>query len=165
MIVPDGIEPVEVMRAWRVDVWHGWGVPTGLCSLNYVEWTPGTPMVAQCVAEIFRGEHEAPDERCSCGIYGATNMLQLPVGHSFIYGKAKVWGKIVPGEKGVRGQYAYPSEFHLPRRSSGRRSVYLPILERYGVAVVEHDTAATWPFNKVSWMFATENYWTLGDRR
>lgn len=160
MIVPDGIEPLEALRAWVM-------LDDELRSLNGITWVPGEPMVARCIGGltgtvyvweaarcgvsresaceitnrhngqmflshrmiipyppstvlprgygwrlVLRPTHEAPAEDCTCGVYAATRPDQLPVSGQ-VYGKVKLWGKIIPGEYGARAQYAYPSEFHV----------------------------------------------------
>lgn len=186
-LAPDGIEPVEAMRAWNFE--NG-----KLLSLNGEEWTPGKPLEARCGGmtkeyrwKIVRGgitreqaqehvrvanqmqtafmyprgpatmymarvpapytadlpdgygyeletiTHDAPHENCTCGIYAATTKNQLPQG--VVYGKVKLWGKVIPGEKGVRAQYAYPSEFQVPPELKDH-----PALKAYGVPIIVDDT-------------------------
>ena len=76
--------------------------------------------------------HDPPHEGCSCGIYAVKTRAQVPGG--IIYGKVKLWGKVVPGTKGIRAEYAYPSELHVPSHL-----VNDPGILAYGVPVVERE--------------------------
>lgn len=81
--------------------------------------------------ELVEETHDSPHENCTCGIYAATTKKQLPdSGH--VYGKAKLWGKVVPGERGVRAQFAYPSEFHVHPSMLDN-----PALKAFGVPLIE----------------------------
>ena len=73
--------------------------------------------------------HDCPSETCSCGIYAGTDMTVCLEGD--VFGKVKMWGKVIPGEKGWRAQYAYPSELHVPARLANH-----PALLAYGVPIV-----------------------------
>lgn len=72
--------------------------------------------------------HDSPEKGCTCGIYAATEIAGCPSGQ--VFGKVKMWGKIVPGEKGWRAQYAYPSELWAPKKLADH-----PALLAYGVPV------------------------------
>jgi hypothetical protein len=82
--------------------------------------------------------HDTPHENCSCGIYAARDIEQCPGGD--VFGKVKLWGKIVPGEKGSRAEYAYPSELHVPAKLAGD-----PAILAYGVPVIVDDAPARLP--------------------
>lgn len=57
--------------------------------------------------------HDAPAEDCACGIYAVTSEDRVPP-KGQVYGKVKLWGKIIPGNRGYRAEFAYPSEFWVP---------------------------------------------------
>jgi hypothetical protein len=78
--------------------------------------------------------HEAPDEVCTCGIYAATTEKHVPPGAN-VYGKVKLWGKVVPGETGYRAQYAYPSEFRVAAELEDNET-----LRAFGVPIVVDPT-------------------------
>ena len=65
------------------------------------------------------GEHDAPLESCSCGIYAAKDLetLQHVSGGGPVVGEVFLWGKVIPGEKGYRAQYAYPKSLYLVSRN------------------------------------------------
>lgn len=184
-IAPDGIEPVEHLRGWRLEGGY-------LLSMNYQEWRPGEPLAATCqsgAAVIYswnvvrhgmtldaardfvrsrnashsvtyfgapllsspprvppppaialpdgygfsldeKPRHAAPQEDCTCGIYAADNEGQIP-SSADVFGKVKLWGKIIPGEKGVRAEFAYPSEFHVRADLADD-----PVLKSFGVPII-----------------------------
>lgn len=76
--------------------------------------------------------HVSPHEDCSCGIYAAANLTLCPPGD--VYGKVKLWGKVVPGEQGWRAQYAYPSLLYAAPEIARH-----PALMAYGVEIVEQE--------------------------
>jgi hypothetical protein len=94
-------------------------------SLPMVEPPPG--MGYQLVDE----PHDAPDRACSCGIYAVKKRSQAPT--AMIVGKVKLWGTIIPGTKGLRAQFAYPSELYVPSKYMND-----PALLAYGVPIVEN---------------------------
>ncbi|MCR4340277.1 MAG: hypothetical protein NUW01_10380, partial [Gemmatimonadaceae bacterium] len=78
--------------------------------------------------------HDAPHENCACGIYAATDEATpreyLPLDRA-VYGKVKLWGRVIPGSKGLRAEFAYPSEFHVPKGLADD-----PTLKAFGVPIV-----------------------------
>lgn len=85
---------------------------------------------------LDRQTHEAPHVGCTCGIYTGRQLSDCPAG--VISGKVKLWGTIIPGTKGSRAQFAYPSELHVP--------AYLaedPGVLAYGVPLVIAETPAS----------------------
>jgi hypothetical protein len=100
-------------------------------------WIPAPPKLElplgygfECVCE----SHSAPDKDCTCGIYAAMTEKGVPQGGN-VYGKVKLWGKIVPGEKGYRAQFAYPSEFRVSSNLAEH-----PELLAFGVPIVVDDS-------------------------
>jgi hypothetical protein len=74
--------------------------------------------------------HHAPNEACICGIYAVNTREQIPAGT--IIGKVKLWGTVIPGTKGLRAEFAYPSELHVPPELMDNES-----LQAYGVPILE----------------------------
>lgn len=74
----------------------------------------------------------APHANCSCGIYSGKNAADCPGGR--VLGKVKLWGTIVPGDKGSRAQYGYPSEFHVDPDLIDN-----PVLKAFGVPMIPTD--------------------------
>jgi hypothetical protein len=73
--------------------------------------------------------HAAPHANCTCGIYAGRSLGDCPSGD--VLGKVKLWGTLVPGEKGSRAEFAYPSELHVPSKLAND-----PALLAYGVPIV-----------------------------
>lgn len=115
--VPDGIEPIVGWRYWGLDA--GW-----LTSINrFSTWAARRTNTARC---SYASLHDdvVPHERCSCGVYAVRDLDVLkqvadPVegapghGRAVVVGTVAIWGRIVPGEWGWRGQHAYPRELWL----------------------------------------------------
>jgi hypothetical protein len=74
--------------------------------------------------------HEAPHENCICGIYAASTESTVPASGN-VYGKVKLWGKVVPGERGYRAEIAYPSEFRVSSKLASH-----PALLAFGVPII-----------------------------
>lgn len=59
--------------------------------------------------------HEPPDAACRCGLYATADVRdcadQLVYGP--VVGTVALWGKVVPGDKGWRAQFAYPTELFV----------------------------------------------------
>lgn len=65
---------------------------------------------AYCGAEEWESAHRSPDPSCECGLYAfwdpqAVAMYSNP-GRPTILGSVQSWGKVLPGEKGFRAEYA-----------------------------------------------------------
>ena len=86
--------------------------------------------------ELVTSTHAAPEENCTCGIYAVSTEALLPSG-AYIRGKVKLWGKIIPGTTGLRAEYGYPSELHVPPTL-----IDDPGLKAYGVPLVATDDSA-----------------------
>ena len=114
---PDGIEPVVGWRYWGADA--GW-----LTSINrFSTWVARQTTTARC---SYAPMHDdvVPHERCSCGVYAVRDLDVLKQvadptegtpehGRAVVVGTVAMWGRIVPGEWGWRGQHAYPKELWL----------------------------------------------------
>ncbi len=103
---PDKFEPEIAFRFWNLRERS-----TNLHSLNQTgEWMPRQEMYAVCNQQ----PHECPDKDCQCGIYASTSW-QVLQGYqiSHIFGRVKMWGLIIPGQNGYRGEIVYPDELYL----------------------------------------------------
>lgn len=133
-IAPDVAGTVEAWRIWRVVVRGG---RFNLMSvLQPTVWPVGEPLLAECrraraaFAWLRREQrHEAPAQRCECGIYG-TNLEQIrqyvmpaPAGSSTprVLGRVSLWGTVVECERGFRASHAYPERIYVPEDASSRR--------------------------------------------
>lgn len=157
-VVPDAIGELLVARAWKV---KGWDLRSVHC---LSAWEPGAVLEARCdpAGRALRrlmdklvdpGDHDSPAESCGCGIYGVFDpeelKLQLGFGiHAVVWGIAAVWGKVVVGERGVRGQYARPvALFHQPPPASESWTNWNPprveapaiqrLADRYGLDLID----------------------------
>ncbi len=116
MSIPDYISPIVGYRVWT------WNV-LGLKSLCGDRWHPNQSLVARCRAAVIigraaaaDGEHDAPQAKCTCGIY-ARKMLHHSSSAGYerfaIHGQVYLWGTVVEHELGYRAQFAYPKTFVL----------------------------------------------------
>ena len=156
-VAPDYAAPLIGWRTWAsVDDGHGLRLHSVVFATR---WPPRERLEAVCahrtrcglLARLLRIEpHEAPDERCECGIYAAcTPDLALAYldqhGHlwnarSPLIGQVALWGRVIEYERGWRSTFAYPTRLYLLRPTlSRRRGPDAPTLVRrlavYGVPV------------------------------
>jgi hypothetical protein len=137
-VAPDYAEPVLGWRTWAA-VEDGDGLT--LRSVVYESrWPPRERVRAVCahrtrsrmLARLLRVEgHEAPGERCECGIYAArTPDLALPylgrlglvrTAKAAVIGRVALWGRVIECERGWRGTFAYPTHLYLLRARLSRR--------------------------------------------
>jgi hypothetical protein len=107
---PLAIDPVVGWRAWSV-MEHGGSYR--LASLTRrAEWPPGEPFTAAC----DRHTEAVPSERCTCGVYAATDPRDLArLGRiaGAAVGEVSLWGSVVQHSRGVRGGRAYPARLRL----------------------------------------------------
>jgi hypothetical protein len=111
MRAPDGIEPIIGWRYWRVE-----GSTLGSLTRS-LPWPPAYGLEARCRLSPRHGP--VPSPTCHCGVYAATDLgtlksltspsLRLPLA----VGKVALWGRVIPGERGYRAQYAYPRRLWL----------------------------------------------------
>ena len=155
MVVPDGIDPVVGWRAW---VLHDSGFLVSLSGA--VPWVPHEPIEAidarswegwKWTTRLTYIEGPCPHEDYTCGIYAVDEMEIIPVFSkdiNVVIWQVYLWGKVIPGDRGWRAQYAYPKEFHLLRGQE-------KIIQDYGVPLVWREQTSLrgrlWnPLSKVS---------------
>ena len=121
---PDAIEPVVGWRAWIAQPSHA-DRPCDSWALHSVAyamgWLAGEPLRAQC--RLPRGAcRDIPGPRCHCGIYAvhdavaAYNYIRNPrrvisgtfSGVPIVLGEVALWGRVVVGQLGWRGEFGYP---------------------------------------------------------
>lgn len=120
MRIPDLISPIVGHRVWRLDA-------DRLKSLNGETWPPGKPLAAGCRAPSYgtivgraraaHDSHDAPQIKCTCGVYAARSLEHLrSMGcpRYAIHGEVYLWGTVVEHELGWRAQFAYPKSLFLP---------------------------------------------------
>lgn len=164
--VPDAIGKVYVARAWKVD---GWDLRSVHC---YGLWRPEEILRARCdpAGRALRrlmekvvdpDNHVSPSESCGCGIYGVFDpeelRLQLGFGiHATVWGVVAVWGKLIVGDKGVRGEFARPvALFHQPPPADDSWSNWEPprvespviqrLADRYDLDLIDRWSGLTRP--------------------
>lgn len=85
-------------------------------------WPPRQAVVARCGAPALMtvgvGRHDAPDPRCTCGIYAGRSLDTFERNRPAwppptVIGTIALWGRIVEHERGWRARYAYPSRLRL----------------------------------------------------
>jgi hypothetical protein len=152
-LAPDYCEPVVAWRVWHV-VENGGAL---LLSSVYrrVTWPRGRALEAVCdrarlpFLSSRRSRHEAPAERCQCGIYaadayGAQEYLpggSHPPSAYPVIGRVSLWGEVVECDRGWRASHAYPERIYVPRLEGSRmdRARLAARLEGYGVPVTVLD--------------------------
>lgn len=159
---PDLIEPRLGWRVWDVvDL----GGALRLCSLAFwAVWLPRREIAATCRRPLVDASvarlpgHEAPRERCSCGIHAtrsavsaldfAREVSRKPDAVGRVAGEVSLWGSVVECEDGWRAARAYPARLLVPTARAAKRlapgrpgAAALPAeavaaaLEAYGVPV------------------------------
>jgi hypothetical protein len=162
--IPDYVAPIIGFRMWTFDgpSWRP-GALNHLISLNGERWYPGKPMTAICRASGYPGirrsgilkackaylrPHQAPHQKCSCGIYAIKLPPSRRVALGMVSGEVYLWGKVVEHERGWRSQFAYPKtikvQLEMLRKSSREQLALLAALTVYGADVLvsrgEEDT-------------------------
>lgn len=82
--------------------------------------------------------HDAPSEECNCGIHAVDDeerCRSYKDSVNSVLVELAIWGKVIPGDYGVRGQYAYP------QRIFGDSAEAKAAAERYGVPLVTSDNS------------------------
>lgn len=147
---PDSTTPVIAWRAWRllshdlgVDVDSSFAHLRGYRISSYAHfgedpfWQPGQALVASCPAREHEGE--APEEGCTCGVWGFRTLRQLlgtPGAHPlYVLGEVSLWGKVIVTERGFRAQFAYPRRLIVPQANGGTAPRIIRELGSYGVRV------------------------------
>ena len=151
LLVPDGIEPIVGWRYWGCEA-----LGTETCWLTSITrfstWQVRRPTLARC---SYAPVHEAggsgvPDPSCTCGVYAVSDLDVLKQvadptpdqdhaggSRAVVVGTVAIWGRIVPGEWGWRGEQAYPRQLWVVREtasSTEEASVLAASLQRaYGV--------------------------------
>jgi hypothetical protein len=138
---PDFAEPIGAWRVWWVLLQ---GQKLRLRSVFFpLLWEPGRRAEAECLHRRLlrpwrRRSHQAPRERCDCGIYATTapstaaeylgSMQPAPPPEAVQYavGRVSLWGMVIECKRGWRASYAYPAGLHLPTRSLGRHPRLTP---------------------------------------
>jgi len=149
--VPDAITPIVGWRYWRLG--DGEGLLRSLTG-RHQQWEPGQALRARCrFDEVDRSDwryrmvsgfspeaHPAPSEGCTCGLYAARSLEDLRGQMLFglnrmVVGEVSLWGKVIPGQRGFRAEYAYPERLSVFEGVINRDPGALDSLSAYGVPV------------------------------
>jgi hypothetical protein len=162
---PDAIEPIVGWRAWVPYASHdqprtkSWS----LHSVAYtVEWPAGAPLHAEC--RLPRNAcRDIPGPRCHCGIYAvqgpveAYRYMRNPrrvisgsfAGVPIVLGEVALWGRIVVGQLGWRGEFGYPRRLFLLAGSGPDEGAVAQGLGEYRVPVSIASRAALFDMRPV----------------
>lgn len=108
---PFEVNLTEALVGWRR--WRLWGELLGSWN-HFGNWPVDEALTSRC--DICAEHVTPPYEHCSCGIYAADSMDDVPESvhqDSDVLGQVYGWGRYVRGEGGWRAQFAYPKSFHL----------------------------------------------------
>jgi hypothetical protein len=151
---PDYAAPLVGWRTWTAAA--GKSGPALRSVVFECRWPPRERLVAICrhqprsrlLTRLLRLEpHEAPDERCECGIYAvfAPDLALLYMGRLglrgagfALIGRVALWGRVIECERGWRGTFAYPTHLYLlqgSRRKGPAARALAGRLAIYGVPV------------------------------
>lgn len=153
-------DPVIGFRSWRIDN----DAPILRARMTDTAWNKDTPTKATCIPSQFRHmtdkaplDHEAPNEYCSCGIYGwydstPLNLEEfrgLPPGDfndQMIFGTIVVWGRIHFHEFGFKAEYAKPVALtdHNLLRSDGFKETLRQISREYEIPIMKDTKLASY---------------------
>jgi hypothetical protein len=153
---PDYAEPLEGWRVWRVVERNG-RFRLGSV-IKPTVWPAGRPLAAECLHSRGwwpwrRQSHDAPEEKCACGIY-ATTLARIGdyardlLPHDAVarvVGRVSLWGTVVECERGYRASRGYPLELWVPQddgRGGLRQDELVELLADYGVPVAALDGRA-----------------------
>jgi hypothetical protein len=172
--VPDVAEPIIGWRYWRLDrhrrqlasltghteVWPVRRAFQAAC--RYARRDP-TDIRYQFVGGFKRARHDAPEEGCTCGIYAARDLKNLRAKMLFglglmVVGEVAMWGKVIPGTRGYRAQFAYPRRLYVVQRTADwDQSSTVRALGVYGVPVeaIAHRDVGTRPVDVLAVTLAT----------
>jgi len=116
------VEPTEGWRTWNLSVDRAGGPLLHPAGPSAGTWWPRRPLEARCqaspVLSLFRPPHDAPNARCTCGIYAARSLGSMDRPRPAwppppVVGTVSLWGRVVEHELGWRAAFAYPSRLRL----------------------------------------------------
>jgi hypothetical protein len=133
--VPDAAAPITGWRAWMLI--PGSRTRPRISSIGYpCVWEPGEPIQAGCTTCSL-----APGDGCECGIHAlksleaVLNDIPKPLFPPLVLGRVAIWGRVVVGTRGWRGQFAYPVNLTVMERWPWRFRHCNGLGKTYGVPV------------------------------
>jgi hypothetical protein len=137
--VPDAVEPIIGWRAWAL-IGSGESGPR-LSSIAYpCMWLPREALEAECL-RVSRCI-PMPGGECDCGIHALTTLdgvldaVPRPWWPPVVLGRVALWGRVVPGTKGWRAQFAYPTSLMVMERWPWQCKSLRELESAYGVSVM-----------------------------
>jgi hypothetical protein len=136
MWAADSLQPSVGWKVWRVEreAEH-----TRLRSVLYGDlWPVDEPVRALC-RRLVRVPHDAPCPACECGIHAGRELgawdhyLAVDV-ETRVFGRVLLWGSVLEGASGWRGEQARPVEVFVPPAVTDATEVAAG-LRAYGVPV------------------------------
>lgn len=128
-----------------------------------IVWPFRQALRAACLQQHAPHEAKAPDDDCSCGIYGFRDRDDAEQSHErYITGRVALWGEFVEHALGWRAEFAYPLELWIP---DAHWEQAVALMETYSVAVHLKDvspvrlaaaTHAELPTPDSRWTLATD---------
>ena len=119
-------------------------------------WPRAEPMQAICLSHSVpsflnprRAQHTAPNQFCTCGIYGVFAPWDLEFNKprnpwTLVAGRVEGWGRVAIGEKGFRAELARPRElFAEPWWDEVTQRAAALVARAYGVPIVSWETSPT----------------------
>jgi hypothetical protein len=118
MRIADAIAPIVGYRTWVMGLGQLWSAH----GPARVLWPRAEPLLATCLKHggpsCFNRRlpsHYAPDQLCTCGIYGVFAPWDLDASEqrnpwTLVIGRVEGWGRVALGEKGFRAELARPIE-------------------------------------------------------
>jgi hypothetical protein len=136
--VPDAATPIIGWRAWVLVPRSG--ARPKISSIGYpLVWLPRESIQAQCL--IRRACSPAPGEHCDCGIHALRTVeavlkdVPKPLFPPLVLGRVSLWGRVVVGTRGWRGQFAYPANLIVTERWPWHFRRRDELEQSYGVSV------------------------------
>jgi hypothetical protein len=104
-------EPLIAWRAWTLSGGRRSGYLLRPIAGRANPWPRRRPARASCWWPQF---HDAPDERCRCGLHALTEERALRWTRSpAVIGTVALWGRVIEHEHGYRARFAYPQRLRL----------------------------------------------------
>jgi hypothetical protein len=131
LTIPDGITPFLGYRLWRAQpadngswtlrsplyphLWTG-GRQEAVCHISGE--TNLRKLWADLGKQVDHGPSEVPAKGCVCGFHASTTEMGALWGSGallerMLVGSVKLWGRVIPGERGWRAQYARVQELSV----------------------------------------------------
>lgn len=104
-------EPLTGWRVWKLRIEPSGSLVLAPAVYGTEGWSPRSAAAAAC----RRHRHDAPVERCRCGLHALREVrgLRRLRWTGTVVGTVSLWGRVVEHARGYRSQYAYPQRLKL----------------------------------------------------